>query len=529
MKRLVILIMVMAIVLMSVTAFAVPQLINYQGRLTDDAGTPVNNTLAFIFTMYNAPSAGSVLWSETQNVSINNGVYNVLLGSVTPIPASAFDGDGVYLGINVDSDGEMTPRQRIASVGYSYRAGSVDTGGVTANAIADGTITAIKLAPGVETLDSLSCSTDQVAKWNGSQWVCTTPAVCFDGAFLSCYTGPAGTMGLGECLEGTSTCSSGLWDPCLGETLPALDLTTDGLDQDCDAADFYLVWSDTGQIGNYTATFGEDSDFVLFGPHSFTDQGDGTVVDNNAGLMWQQQDDNTLYNWYQAVGSTEATYNPGGAINVCGNLSLADYSDWRLPSRKELVVLVNSGSYNPAIDAAKFPGTDSSGYWTDERANDSLTEFFAVDFINGSAAGSANANTNLVRCVRGNSITAFTHSNLGGGIARDDRTLNDYWQQQDDNTPMTWEQALAYCSALSINSYDEFRLPSRNELETLVIPLAGGYWIDTVVFAGNNFTHYWTSTTDAGNSSAAWAVNFADGSIVSLDKTSNVLVRCTTN
>ncbi len=100
---------------------AVPQLINFQGILRDGSGNPVaNGSYSVVFTIYDAPSGGTNLWSETQSVNTTSGLFTVLLGSVTPVPATAFDNPGRWLGIKVGADPEMTPRQRLSSVGYSY-------------------------------------------------------------------------------------------------------------------------------------------------------------------------------------------------------------------------------------------------------------------------------------------------------------------------------------------------------------------------------------------------------------------------
>lgn len=87
-------------------------------------------------------------------------------------------------------------------------------------------------------------------------------------------------------------------------------------------------------------------------PLSYTDNGDGTVTDNNTGLMWQQQDDGNTYNWFKASGTYDATYNPTSE-DVCGSLTLGGYSDWRLPAKKELMTIVNYGvPYpGPTIDS----------------------------------------------------------------------------------------------------------------------------------------------------------------------------------
>ena len=62
-----------------------PKTINYQGYLTDAGGNPVNGTRSIVFSIYNVNSGGTALWSETQSVAVNNGIYSVILGSVTPI------------------------------------------------------------------------------------------------------------------------------------------------------------------------------------------------------------------------------------------------------------------------------------------------------------------------------------------------------------------------------------------------------------------------------------------------------------
>ncbi len=76
-------------------------------------------------------------------------------------------------------------------------------------------------------------------------------------------------------------------------------------------------------------------------PMSYIDNGNGTVTDNNTGLMWQQQDDGNTYNWYQASGTYDASYNPTSQ-DVCGELTTGSYTDWRLPAIKELISIVDN-------------------------------------------------------------------------------------------------------------------------------------------------------------------------------------------
>ncbi|MBI4517302.1 MAG: tail fiber domain-containing protein [Deltaproteobacteria bacterium] len=108
----------------------VPNLLNYQGRLTDPSGNPKNGTFTMQFAMYDAETGGNQLptgspWGETQSVTVTNGVFNVLLGSVTALPAGLFQGgpsdaSGPLRFLQVMVDGEvLAPRHRIASAGYA--------------------------------------------------------------------------------------------------------------------------------------------------------------------------------------------------------------------------------------------------------------------------------------------------------------------------------------------------------------------------------------------------------------------------
>lgn len=117
------------LVLFSYSSAQVPQMINYQGKLTTPSGAPVNDTVQMVFTIYEAPPGGSALWTETQSaVIIEKGVFNVLLGSANPIPDSVFDGSIRYLGVAIGGDPEITPRKPMVSVAYAYRAGTAGGG-----------------------------------------------------------------------------------------------------------------------------------------------------------------------------------------------------------------------------------------------------------------------------------------------------------------------------------------------------------------------------------------------------------------
>ena len=116
---------IIGVLLFGTVLFAdVPALIDYQGRLTDDAGDPVNGNVSIEFKIYADSTGGAALWTETQTVSVSEGLFQVSLGEVTTLDLT-FEDDAHWLGINVSADGEMTPRTRITSVAYAINAGDV--------------------------------------------------------------------------------------------------------------------------------------------------------------------------------------------------------------------------------------------------------------------------------------------------------------------------------------------------------------------------------------------------------------------
>lgn len=122
------------------TAAQVPSEFNQQGRLLDNEGNPVAGSVTFTFAIYTDATDGTELWSEEQTVTLDEGYFSVRLGSETPIDPEIFDGSTLYLGITVDSNDEMSPRQPLLSVPYAMRASVAEnvTGDITPNSITVG-------------------------------------------------------------------------------------------------------------------------------------------------------------------------------------------------------------------------------------------------------------------------------------------------------------------------------------------------------------------------------------------------------
>jgi hypothetical protein len=110
----------------------VPELINYQGVLTDAAGVPLDGPYALRFAVYQDSSVATMLWSELHPVvDVDEGIFNVILGSLTPIPAPLFSESERWLGVRVGVSGpEIQPRSRLTSSPYAHRAAFADSAAV---------------------------------------------------------------------------------------------------------------------------------------------------------------------------------------------------------------------------------------------------------------------------------------------------------------------------------------------------------------------------------------------------------------
>jgi hypothetical protein len=105
----------------------VPKLINYQGKLTTAEGGCLNDTIQMTFTIYSDSFGTQSVWTETQDsVIVTEGIFNVLLGSLNALHDTMFDETTRYLGVQVESDPEMTPLKPMVTVPYAFRVSTID-------------------------------------------------------------------------------------------------------------------------------------------------------------------------------------------------------------------------------------------------------------------------------------------------------------------------------------------------------------------------------------------------------------------
>jgi len=121
----------------------------------------------------------------------------------------------------------------------------------------------------------------------------------------------------------------------------------------------------------------------------FKDYCEGTLTDTVSGLMWQKQFTNPL-SWAQAV-------------DYAKKLGLAGYTDWRLPTVKELLTLVD---YSKRAPASSFPGMPLEWFWSSSSYVPNSDESdsgvaWVVSFLNGSVSAREKSYCTHIRCVRG--------------------------------------------------------------------------------------------------------------------------------
>lgn len=205
------------------------------------------------------------------------------------------------------------------------------------------------------------------------------------------------TTDLGSCTTDLQTCQAAL---AAAQPFPATGQTT------CWSAGFEIPCAGTGQDGEIQAG----------ATLSYTDNGDGTITDNNTRLMWaKKSDDGTIhdqdntYTWASAHSFFIAVLNAGGGF--------AGYTDWRLPNIKELQSIVNYENAGPAVSAAFNTGCAAactvltcsctrgilmppfSLYWSSTPSL--FGEVWTVDFLNGGTFTFDEDSTQHVRAVRG--------------------------------------------------------------------------------------------------------------------------------
>ena len=287
--------------------------------------------------------------------------------------------------------------------------------------------------------------------------------------------------------------------------------------------------------------YGQDGNYSINSPPSFTkldesgnDLPDSAshwimVRDNNTGLIWEVKqakdgkfdylnlhDADNQYIWYDSNPDTNGGYSGDSSststenfIKSINKLTFGGYTDWRIPTIEELISIIDYGQDRPAINQNYFPHTMIGLYWSSmtHRLN---TYARGVSFFHGAHSGSSKLLPRYVRAVRG---SPYVKSN--SFAVKNDETVLDLethltWQVETQG-PMTWKEALLYCQNLSLSGFNDWRLPSVNELSSIVDLSRYSPAINDSIFTHTQSDYYWTSTTTDFSGYGAWSVHFSDG------------------
>lgn len=299
--------------------------------------------------------------------------------------------------------------------------------------------------------------------------------------------------------------------------------------------------------------YGQDGSYKSAQP-SYTDNGDGTITDNNTGLMWQQDPGAKM--GYDEAATNLSSFNLGG------------YTDWRLPTIKEQYSLIQFNGLDPSGwsgDTSGLVPFIDTDYFTFEYGDESVGEriidsqylsstkyvsttmngdetVFGVNFADGRIKGyplvmrSPEGDSDkkfFVMYVRGNPVYGQNSFSDNGDNTITDSATTLMWMKDDSGAlnvgddsdgALTWDEALAWAENLEYGGYSDWRLPNAKELQSIVdysrspattssAAIDPGFNTTVVTDEGgsNNYPFYWTGTTHENMANGGSAAYIAFG------------------
>lgn len=133
----------------------------------------------------------------------------------------------------------------------------------------------------------------------------------------------------------------------------------------------------------------------------FTVSGDGQeVLDTSTRLTWRRCAEGMLWDG-RTCGGKPLKFDYAGAKRKAAGAPAAGAHAWRVPSREELVGLVDRKSKKkPRIDGAAFPKTPSSPFWATRTGSSDDLNAWLVSFANGKVVGNTGQARFPLRMVR---------------------------------------------------------------------------------------------------------------------------------
>jgi len=123
-KSIIPIIVILGLILLVPTITPMPSEMNLQGLAYNADGDALDGSYAFTFRIYMKESEGSVLWTENQTLTVSDGLFQTEMGNTTAIDLNF--SDNYWLTVEINGDGEMSPRQQLSTVAYSFRANETE-------------------------------------------------------------------------------------------------------------------------------------------------------------------------------------------------------------------------------------------------------------------------------------------------------------------------------------------------------------------------------------------------------------------
>lgn len=307
----------------------------------------------------------------------------------------------------------------------------------------------------------------------------------------------------------------------------------------------------------------------------FTDNGDGTVTDALTRLTWEKKVHGAgclhcaedFYAWEPGLAESGIPSAFDWLSEINGQFDgndpvqpgFAGYNDWRLASRDELWSLVDCSFGETCVDSAVGVTSTDAPYWTFTTLGDEPARAWKISFHLGLVSDDPKSFHGHVRAVRGGTPvpspagTGLRYvDNLDGTVTDTETGL--MWEKKvvgsscphcvDDR--YSWEPGTSISGTDSIfdwlselnglftgtgpaqpgfAGYSDWRLPSRDELWTLVNCAAGSPCVDRVVGTVGTVVPYWTSTSVGQNPPHAWLIGFGTGQVTDGSKNVGAYVR----
>ncbi len=269
-----------------------------------------------------------------------------------------------------------------------------------------------------------------------------------------------------------------------------------------------------------------------FAAKTYSDNGDGTVTDPTTGLTWMRCSMGQTWDGTTCTG-TASTYTFDQANALTGTVTFAGQSDWRLPNIRELTTIVDVSVYDPAIDRQAFPAALGRYFWSGLPSTYYSSDAWTVDFYDGDAASKFRASDLAVRLVRGGQSLPLLrvarsdadYVNHGDGTVTHSPT-GLTWKRCAEGqiwtgstctgtaSTYTWDQANALTGVVTFAGQSDWRLPSLDELQSLVDYTKTTNTKNLTMFPASQSSVFWSNSPHAypSHSYYAWGVDFHFGS-----------------